>query len=69
MQAKILDVSEGGALLKLDGWVHFEQNEKATLEIHSALVNPNESSGPPIKVVGRVKRVEPEKSRLAMAFL
>jgi len=46
-QAKILDVSEGGALLELDGWVHFEQDEKATLEIHSAPVSPAESSRPP----------------------
>ena len=68
-QAKILDVSEGGVLLELDGWVHFEQGEKAILEIHSAPANPTGSSGSPIKVAGLVKRVEPEKRRLAMALL
>jgi hypothetical protein len=67
--AKILDVSEGGALLELDGWGHFEQGERASLEIRPAPVNPTGSSRPPIKVVGLVKRVEPEKRRLAVAFL
>jgi hypothetical protein len=68
-QAKILDVSEGGALLELDGWAHFEQGEKASLEIHPTSASPPGSSRPPIKVVGLVKRVEPEKRRLAIAFL
>jgi len=69
LQAKILDVSEGGALLELEEWGHFEQGEKACLEIHPAPANPNGSSRPPIKVVGLVTRVEAEKRRLAMAFL
>ena len=69
LQAKILDVSEGGALLELEEWGHFEQGEKACLEIHLAPANPNGSSRPPIKVVGLVTRVEAEKRCLAMAFL
>ena len=69
LQAKILDVSEGGALLELDGWIHFDQGEKASLEIQPTPMNQTGSSRPPIKVVGLVKRVEPEKRRLALAFL
>jgi hypothetical protein len=69
LQARILDVSEGGALLELDGWVHFEQGEKTSLEIHPTSASPPGSSRPPIKVVGLVKRVDPEKRRLAIAFL
>jgi hypothetical protein len=69
LKAEILDVSEGGALLELEEWVQFEQGEKASLEIHPTPVNPTGSSRPPIKIVGLVKRVEPEKRRLAMAFL
>jgi hypothetical protein len=69
LNAKILDVSEGGALLELEEWVHFERGEKARLEIHSDAANPSESSRLPIEVVGLVTRVEPEKRRLAMAFL
>lgn len=67
--AKILDVSEGGALLELEEWVNFEQGEKASLEIHSAPANSTGSSRPPIKVVGLVTRLEPEKRRLAVTFL
>jgi hypothetical protein len=69
IQAKILDVSEGGALLELDGLLHLEQDEEVTLEILPAPVNPIGPSRPPIKVVGLVKRVEPEKRRVAMIYL
>ena len=68
IRAKILDVSEGGALLELD-WFHLEQDEEVTLEIHPTPANPIGPSRPPFKVVGLVKRVEPEKRRLAMAFV
>jgi PilZ domain len=69
LQAEILDVSEGGALLELEERGHFEPGEKAFLEIHPTPVNLTGSSRPQIKVVGLVTRVEAEKRRLAMAFL
>jgi len=69
LKAKILDVSEGGALLELEEWVHFERGEKASLEIHPAAGNPSGSFHLPITLVGLVTRVESEKRRLAMAFL
>ena len=69
LKAKILDVSEGGALLELEEWVHSEQGETACLEIHPPSLTSSESSRPPIKVVGLVTRVEAKKRRLAMAFL
>ena len=68
-EGDILNISEGGALIRLQEWGDFDKDEKVTLEIlppHSA---SGKGSNSKLMVLGRIKRIENHKQQLAIVFL
>jgi hypothetical protein len=69
VEGDIVDVSQGGAYIKLKKWIAFARDEKLTLKIYHSEVNSEQSHSKITKVSALVKRTEPEKEKLAVSFL
>jgi hypothetical protein len=69
IQGEIINISQGGALLKLTDWVRFTEGEKVRLEIYSPRSSSSKTPAEAIRLLGLIKRVEAKEQELAIAFL
>ena len=69
IKGDILNISKGGALIKLQGWDDFEKNEKVALEIYPPHAVSEKMSTSKLKVIGLISRIEDQKQQLAIIFL
>ena len=68
-QGTIVDVSINGALVKLDNWINFNENETVNLQLYAHDIVIDEEKTNVINVCGRIKRVTKEKHELAIMFV
>jgi hypothetical protein len=68
-QGTIVDVSNNGALIKLDKWINFNKDETVNLQLYADDIVVDEEKTNVINVCGRIKRVKKEKHELAIVFL
>jgi len=64
----VVDVSVKGALVKLDNWINFDENEKVNIELCQNETKINKDNINVINMSGHVKRVAKEKHELAIVF-
>lgn len=69
VEGDIVDISQGGACIKLKKRIAFARDEKLTLEIYHSEVNSEQKRTRITKVSALVRRTEPEKEKLAVSFL
>jgi hypothetical protein len=69
IQGDIINISRGGALLKVRDWVRFTLGEKVRIEIHSPHLSVSKTPTQGIRLLGLIKRVEAEEQTLAIAFV
>jgi hypothetical protein len=69
IEGYVANISEGGALIKLQDWADFEKNEGVILEIYPSHGASEKVSTSRIKVSGMIKRIEDEKDQLAIIFV
>jgi hypothetical protein len=69
IQGDIINISQGGALLKLRDWDRFTAGEMVRLEIYSPHSSSGRTPGEAIRFLGLVKRVEAKERTLAIAFV
>jgi hypothetical protein len=69
IQGDIINVSRGGALLKVKDWIRFTPGEKVRLEIHSAHLSVSKTPTQGIRLLGLITRVEAKEQTLAIAFV
>jgi hypothetical protein len=69
VEGDIVDVSQGGAYIKLKKWIALAKYEKLLVEIYHSEVNSEQSRSRITRVSALVKRTEPEKEQLAVTFL
>ena len=69
IQGDIIDISQGGALVKLKHWVEFTEGERVRLEIYPPHLTSSDRPADARHVLGLVKRVEEKDGRLAVVFL
>ena len=65
----IIDLSPGGALLKLKNWIEMKEGEEISLELYPPRITSTDGSPSPLRVSALVKRVETDRGHLAIAFL
>ncbi len=65
----IVDVSINGALIKLDNWTHYKQDETVNLQLYANDIVKDKEKTNVINVSGLIKRVTKEKQELAIVFL
>ena len=68
-QGTIVDVSINGALIKLDSWINFCENETVNLQLYNQNKVVDEEKTNLINVCGQIKRVTREKHELAIMFV
>jgi len=68
IKGKIVDLSEGGALIQLQTWADFKKDEKVLLEIYPSRPASDKSSHELTRVSGLIKRTEAESKQLAIVF-
>jgi hypothetical protein len=68
-EVDILDLSDGGALIRLRDWVRLHEGEKVCLVIYFPPRTERRSSPKLVRVEGLIMRIEPAKWELAIAFL
>jgi hypothetical protein len=69
IQGDIINISRGGALLKVRDWGRFTPGEKVRLEIHFSHLSVSKTPTQGIRVLGLIKRVEAKEQTLAIAFV
>ena len=69
IEGDVVNISEGGALIKLQNWADFEENEEVILEIYPSHGASETVSTSRIKVSGMIRRIEDEKDQLAVIFV
>lgn len=69
IKGDVVDISEGGALIKLHNGADFNKNEEVVLEIYPSRGTSETVSISRIKVVGMIRRIEDEKNQLAVIFV
>lgn len=65
----IVDVSINGALIKLDNWTHYKQDETVNLQLYANDIVKDKEKTNVTNVSGLIKRVTKEKQELAIVFL
>jgi hypothetical protein len=69
IQGDIINISRGGALLKVRDCLRFAPGERLRLEIHSPHSAVTRTPTEGIRLLGVVKRVEAKEQTLAVAFV
>jgi len=69
IQGTVVDVSIKGVLIKLDNWVHFNNEEMINLKLYYSKVTSDKEEINIVKVSGQIKRVAKEKRELAVVFV
>ena len=69
IEGEIVDVSPGGARIRLNKWVDFDEDGKATLEIDASHADAEGVSSSVIKVTGSIKRIDDQEQQIAIAFI
>ncbi len=69
IEGEVVDISEGGALIRLKIWVDFARNEKVLLRIYSSHLESEKGSTPDIEAEGLIKRIDHQEQEMAVAFL
>jgi hypothetical protein len=69
IEGEIVDISAGGARIRLNKWIDFDEDGKATLEIDPSHADAERESLSTIKVTGLIKRIDEQEQQLAIAFL
>jgi hypothetical protein len=65
----ILDVSSGGALVKLENLPNFHMDEIFSLKIYSHSLIPNKLDNDAISVDGAIKRLDKNTNEIAIVFV
>jgi hypothetical protein len=68
-EVDILDLSDGGALVRLRDWVRLHEGEKVCLVIYFPCRAEGRSSPKLVRVEGLITRTAPAKWELAIAFV
>ncbi len=66
---QVVNISEGGALIKLQNWSGFSKNEKVILEIYPWQGGAGQVSASIIKVSGMIRRIEDQKHQVSVVFI
>ena len=69
IEGTIVDVSTNGALIKLDSWMSFDQDETVNLQLQTNNKVKDKEKSKTINLRGRVQRVTKEKQELAIMFM
>ena len=69
IEGDVVNISEGGALIKLQNWADFEKNEKVILEIYPSHGASETVSTSRIKVSGMIGRIEDKEDQLVIIFV
>ena len=69
IEGDIVDISEGGALIRLHHWADFYKGEEVVLEIYPSDVASEKTSTSVLKLSAQVKRIDTERKQLAIIFL
>jgi len=69
IQGDIINISRGGALLKVRDWIRFTPGEKVRLEIYPPHLSLSKTPTKGIRLLGLIKRVEAQEQTLAIAFV
>jgi hypothetical protein len=69
IEGDIVNISEGGALIKLQNWADLDRNEAVILEIYPSHGASETVSTSRIKVSGMIGRIEDEKDQIAVIFV
>jgi PilZ domain len=69
IQGDIINISRGGALLKLRDWSRFTAGEKVRLTIYPPHSSSSKTPTWGIRLLGLIKRVEAKERKLAIEFL
>jgi hypothetical protein len=69
IQGDIINISRGGALLKVRDWIRFTPGEKVRLEIYPPHLSLSKTPTKGIRLLGLIKRVEAKEQTLAIAFV
>ena len=69
VKGEIVNISEGGALVKLNNWADFDENQKVTLEVYSSHAASGNGVGSGMEFTGEIKRVDGKERQVAIAFL
>ena len=69
IQGDIMNISRGGALLKVRDWIRFTPGEKVRLKIYSSDLSLSKAPTQGIQLLGLIKRVEAKEQTLAIAFV
>jgi hypothetical protein len=69
IQGDIINISRGGALVKVGDRVRFTVGERVRLEIHSRHLTVTKTPTEGIRLLGLIKRVEAKEQTLAIAFV
>jgi hypothetical protein len=69
IQGDIVNISRGGALLKVRDWAQFTAGEEVRLTIYPPHSSSSATPTWGIRLLGLIKRVEAKERKLAIAFL
>jgi len=69
IQGDIINISQGGALLKLRDWTRFTVGEEVRLKIYPPHSSSSKTPAQAVWLFGLIKRVEAKERKLAVAFL
>ncbi len=69
IKGEIVNISEGGALVKLNNWADFDEDQKVTLEVYSSHEAAGKGAGSGMEFTGEIKRVDGQGRRVAIVFL
>ena len=69
IEGEIVNISEGGALIKLQNRADLDKNEEVILEIYPSQGASETVSTSTIMVTGMIERIEDEKHQIAVTFI
>jgi len=69
IKGELVNISEGGALVKLDSWADFDQDQIVTLAAYSSHATSEKGVGSGMEFTGEIERVDDQERQVAIAFL
>jgi hypothetical protein len=68
IEGEIVNISEGGALVKLKNWADFDEEQKITLEVYFSHAASGKGVGSKMEFTGKIIRVDDQERQVAIAF-
>ncbi|MFP3870160.1 MAG: PilZ domain-containing protein [Syntrophobacteria bacterium] len=69
LEGDVVNISEGGVLVRLQSWADFDDDEKVVLEIYPQHLPSENTSPSALKLSAQVKRKDAQRKQLAIVFL